>query len=111
MKPPVDGLGKPINDPKVLAAFEAWAASGTVIRDLHKLRRAILALAASADGVFINPKRVDAEFRNIVAELRFAQPFTTCPMGTNCERGCRYCKGAHWVTEAIWKRLPEELKR
>lgn len=106
-----DGLGKDITNERVAQAFAAWALAGrAVIADLHRVRRQVLSLAESPDGCLINAQRINVEFRNIVAELRFAQPYTTCPLGTNCDRGCRYCKGTHWVTRKVYERIPEELK-
>lgn len=106
----IDKAGREYRDPKVMEALGYTVEFEKLVDQTNELRRGIEHLAKNPVGRHLEKrlKQIQADLKNVSAAIRFAVPYTTCPYHPNCVRGCATCDGAHWITEEIWKLVPEE---
>ena len=102
-----DGLGVKQDEPRVVAALRELPRFRTIANRLHAIKRDIAELAESECGAEIRADQVELHIKNAVTAIRFAEPFTACPLGKqNCKRGCKVCGGKRWITKEQYDRLP-----
>lgn len=111
-EPFVDHEGKPVTDPDVRAAIEAGDQFMDLHREVHALKRKILALADTPIGHVLHDRRGDIEqaMKGVAGFLDDCRPWTTCPLQPNCTAGSKCCYGTKWVPKAIYKHLPPDVK-
>lgn len=107
----IDGLNQAVTEPKVVAALRERAWFGEVVNQVHALKREILEFAKSEAGQELREQQIKTHFENIAAAIRFAEPFTACPLGAdNCKRGCKACKGRRWLSKQQYEMLPKDVQ-
>jgi hypothetical protein len=103
--------GKELEYSEVAEALAQTQTFRDIVNETHALRRKIAELAKTKAGAHLGGNRlqdVEASCKNIVRIVEFAVPFKACPQMPNCRSGCKVCGGACFVTEEIWKRIPED---
>lgn len=103
-----DELGRPVTDDGVAEALDSVSRFDEVVNALHSLNRQVRTLAGEKVGRHLRSQQIEASFKNIIAAVKFATPYTSCPNLPNCKHGCKACDGARWVTKEIWDRIPAE---
>lgn len=106
----LDAAGKPIH----AAAGDALTTGreqflGTV-RNLQAVKRAIKALFEGPFGRLLDWQAVETDVDNLIRQVRYTAPYTSCPMGDPCDEQCRLCRGTQWITETQYENLPREFK-
>lgn len=105
-----DSIGRPIHPKARDAIVNGPAALDELARKVHALKREILALPDDGLGRKINRQTVESAARDIVNNLKFGKPFTSCPMGDKCKETCKLCNGTQWITSDQWDNVPSDLK-
>lgn len=59
---------------------------------------------------WLNVREVVSHLNNALEAVRFAVPYTSCPMGVNCSDRCRACRGTGFIPKAVYDALPEGMR-
>lgn len=107
---PKDEAGRPI-DPKAADALARTQEFKDLERDVHEIKRRVLALASEDIGHHLDGGHLGRLFKEICTAISFARPWTACPMNTSCSKTCKCCRGQNWVNKDIWENVPKEFKK
>ena len=86
----------------------------SMTRQLNTMIQTINNGHAEADELFqyLHPKAIIAQLNDAKRSLRFAAPYAVCPYckSNDSNQNCDACHGTGWVSERVYKAVPEELK-
>lgn len=110
--PPIDRdeLGILIEDPKLLSIFQNAVEFDNIVGEINRVRGLVAQLAQTEAGQNINVQSLDFDIRGAADALKFARPYTICPYGPGCDKHCNACRGAGYVTRAIYERLDAAVR-
>ena len=84
------------------------------LKQLNSMFREIKAAHVKNDPLYANFKvdALKASVGSVRRQLRFARPYAVCPLcGADVNNAeCRACSGRGWVTEGVYKAVPEDMK-
>lgn len=107
----VAAKSKPAPEPTAEYPEDGWFAD--VIARLHSIKREIVAHAETPSGRMIHAQSAQTDIANIVRMLRGAEPVGPCPYcrkdGSGLVKGCKACKGAHWLSRSQMDAVPKEM--
>jgi len=108
--PETDDAGRPIHPRARQAIAEGREVAKAIVRDIHAIKRRALAFAASDFGRGVHVQSIETDFANLVRAIRFAAPYTSCPLGDPCDSKCTLCHGTQWITQSSYDGMPDEFK-
>ena len=124
---PVDLLGLPIRSDDIADAFAARETFESVIKILKRAQSEIHTLAIVRGGERYrtelqrrqrgeDPARYSCEHvKNAINRLTWAMPYASvcpyCHSKGQAQPDCRACLGQGWVTEQVWDRAPEDMRK
>jgi hypothetical protein len=106
----LDATGRAIPDGLSGALIDGREKFQGLVRELQAVKRAIKAICGEPIGRMVNWQAVETDLDNVMRALRYAAPYTACPLGDPCDADCRLCRGSQWITESQWENVPRELK-
>jgi ParB-like chromosome segregation protein Spo0J len=107
-----DGLDLAVSDPKLAEFFSAGDQFKEWQRRVHAIKREIVAFAGEhVAGRKINPAEVERAANDLVRCVHNALPYTSCPVGKSCGKGCGQCGGAGFITAYQWKAVVPEVQK
>lgn len=109
-EPERDDAGHAIHPKAAKALGDGRERFKALIRQLHAAKREAIALAGDALGRLIHKQTVETDFENIARQLRFAAPYSSCPLGDPCGAGCKLCRGTQWIGEGQYEGMPKHFK-
>lgn len=102
---------QPTPEPTADFPEDGWFAD--VISRLHAIKREIVAHAEKPSGRMIHAQSAQTDIGNIVRMLRGSEPAGVCPYcrkdGSGLVKGCKACKGAHWLSRSQMDAVPKEM--
>jgi hypothetical protein len=107
-----DMLGKPVPE-SIMEIFGRADEIKTMIRQLSLM---LTKLKESQDDElyqYLKIEPIQAMIKDVKRSLRFAVPYAICPycFADEDNQNCKACNGTGWVSEAIYKAVPKELKK
>ena len=110
--PTTDPAGQKLSDPRVMEAVGALPTFAAIIADIAAVASKVKALATTSPGQKLDVTAIERELSAAAAGVKFARPHAQCPYGANklCDETCKACKGAGWVTEQVWDRIPKAIR-
>jgi len=105
----VDEAGHPIHAKARAVLVEGRARFKAMINQVRALKRETAKLTEEALGRCLHRPSTDTDYENIVRALKFAAPYSSCPLGDPCDDGCQLCHGTQWISESEYKTVPPEL--
>lgn len=106
----VDDAGHPIHARARAALSAGRGKAKELINAVRALKRDVLAYAAGDYGRALHAQSLETDFDNIARTLRFAAPYSSCPLGDPCDEHCLQCRGTQWVTEGQYSSIPKTLR-
>lgn len=106
----LDAAGKPIHAAAVDALTTGREQFLGAVRNLQAVKRAIKALCDGPFGRLIDWHAVETDMDNLIRQVRYTAPYTSCPLGDPCDEQCRLCRGTQWISEPQYENLPREFK-
>lgn len=98
-----DEAGRAIH-PRAAEALAGADVFDELISQLHAIKRRALELPDDGLGREIVKERFEREIRNAITALKFAKPYTSCPMHDPCTASCKLCRGLQWITKEQFSR-------
>lgn len=108
---PTDDAGHPIHPRATDALNSGRAKFRAIINALHALKRDALALTDTDLGRHLHRQSIETDFENIARQLRFAAPYSSCPLNDPCGEGCKLCRGTQWISESQYAGMPTQFKK
>lgn len=108
--PATDVLGLPIHAVAAEALTIGAAEYRRLILLMRNAKRDVDALIAAPVGRLLNAQQIRVDFENILRQLKFATPYTSCPMDDPCDDKCRVCMGTQWIGKLQFESLPPGTK-
>ena len=104
---PTDRTGREI--PEQLAeVFAQTRKFMDIVQLLQQAKQKAKQLSDHRAGVHLPIQSITTEIKNALGSVRSARPWRICTCKTS--KGCRSCKGQRFLSEAQYKRLPEDLR-
>lgn len=98
-------------EPEAEYPADGWFAD--VCRRLHSIKREIVEKADTPIGRRLHGQSATTDIQNIVSMIRNAEPAAKCPYcrkdGSGLVKGCKACKGTHWISVGELKAVPKEM--
>lgn len=107
---PKDSAGRAIHPKAAEALTTGRERCKALIRQLQALRREVVALGPDL-GRLLHQQTIETDFGNLEKALKFAAPYTSCPLGDPCPASCKLCRGTQWIGEQQWAGVPAPLKK
>lgn len=112
---PRDGAERRIPDRAIDALTNGAAENARIRRELNKLRKDTHAHAATIGGALILVASIDEHFLGLVSHIKYALPWTSCPMSGSiddtCDDACKLCHGRQWISKSQWDGVPEAARK
>lgn len=114
--PVLDGLGKPVEDPKLQEVFRnagKFDEALSIHRQLVSLVNSLLGDEKPMPGAEMlcmaggERQALERELKNVRVALKFARPFAPCPYPHSKGTKCTACHGHGWVTKNTWDNAPK----
>lgn len=94
----------PKEDPEVAAALAAAPEFDALAREVHDLKRRIVALTEHEYGRAISSEQIKRLMKDVVACITFAKPFAAAPASVTKEKGWK------WVTKTEMDLVPKDQR-
>ena len=107
--PKKDRHGYPMN-PRARAALKQAEQFVELIGQLRSIKLEVRKITESSLGRLIRVQPFEIEIDAAMSALRYAAPYSSCPMDDECEPSCKLCGGTQWIGESQFESLPDRLK-